>query len=218
MSTPSQLVLAELSADPDVLPPAGALGLYAKTSAEGLYTINSAGTVVGPLGAGGGGGTPGGADSNVQFNSSGSFAGDANFTFTTGGGNTTLHVDSGTGGGGTTSLRIGFDGSGGGIGEIDFGNFPFASIVGTGGTISLNAANGIKLNGTVGSTGQVFTSKGASNQPLWGDPAPVFTLGTLPTAIAGQMITVSDANAGAGALCYSLGATWLDAGTHATVV
>src|SRR6516164_6104684 len=34
-------------------------------------------------GGGGGGGTPGGANTNVQFNSSGSFGGDAGFTYTT---------------------------------------------------------------------------------------------------------------------------------------
>src|SRR6516164_11759531 len=34
-------------------------------------------------GGGGGGGTPGGSPSNVQFNSAGSFGGDAGFTYTT---------------------------------------------------------------------------------------------------------------------------------------
>ena len=69
-----------------------------------------------------------------------------------------------------------------------------------------------------GTAGQVLSSGGASAEPVWSNPAPVYTLSTLPTAVAGHMITVSDANSGAGALCYSDGSTWKDAGTHATVV
>jgi hypothetical protein len=69
-----------------------------------------------------------------------------------------------------------------------------------------------------GSSGQTLTSSGSSAAPTWAYPAPVYTLATLPTPVAGLMITVSNANSGAGALCYSDGSTWKDAGTHATVV
>lgn len=69
-----------------------------------------------------------------------------------------------------------------------------------------------------GTVNQVLISQGTGSSPIWAAPAPTYTLATLPTAVAGFMITVTDANGGAGALCYSLGATWLDAGTHATVV
>jgi hypothetical protein len=68
-----------------------------------------------------------------------------------------------------------------------------------------------------GSSGQTLTSSGSSTAPTWAYPAPVYTLTTLPTPVAGLMITVSNANSGAGALCYSDGSTWKDAGTHATV-
>lgn len=47
----------------------------------------------------------------------------------------------------------------------------------------------------------------------------VATLATLPTATpAGQLLVVTDANTGAGALCYSDGSIWKDAATHAQVV
>ena len=55
MTTPASLLLTELSADPTALPASGQLGIYSKTG-DGLYTINSSGTVTGPLGSGGGGG------------------------------------------------------------------------------------------------------------------------------------------------------------------
>lgn len=102
-----------------------------------------------------------------------------------------------------------------------------------GGSINLNTTNGaggftlqaailgtgdFQWGGNSGTSGQVLTSAGAGSPPTWANPAPVYTLATLPTATAGFMITVSDANSGAGALCYSDGTTWKDAGTHATVV
>lgn len=85
--------------------------------------------------------------------------------------------------------------------------------------LQLNGNGGeLRINTDPGSIGQVITSQGAGTPPVWADPAPVYTLATLPTAIAGLMITVSDANSGAGALCYSDGSTWKDARTNATVV
>lgn len=80
MATPAQIVLTELSGDPTALPAAGQLGLYAKSSVEGFYIINSSGTIIGPLAAGGGGGgTPAGPTGAIQYNNSGSFGGNANF-------------------------------------------------------------------------------------------------------------------------------------------
>jgi hypothetical protein len=84
--------------------------------------------------------------------------------------------------------------------------------------IDTNGAFKIGSSADAGTAGQVLTSGGASAEPVWSNPAPVYTLSTLPTAVAGHMITVSDANSGAGALCYSDGSTWKDAGTHLTVV
>lgn len=82
--------------------------------------------------------------------------------------------------------------------------------------IQTNSNLQVNIAGSVGTSGQVLTSDGTHTN--WANPAPVYTLATLPTAVAGFMITVSDANGGSGALCYSDGATWKDAGTHATVV
>jgi len=99
MTTPAQIVLTELSSDPTGLPPSGTLGLYAKSGSEGFYSINSSGTVVGPFGSGGGGGTPGGSNTQVQYNNSGVFGADAGFTFTNSGtsGTSALTVNNGTG-------------------------------------------------------------------------------------------------------------------------
>ncbi len=77
--------------------------------------------------------------------------------------------------------------------------------------------NQLNLNGNVGTSGQVLTSQGNSSPPEWTNPAPVYTLSTLPTATPGFMITVSDANGGNGALCYCIASTWLDARTNAVV-
>ena len=50
------------------------------TTTAGIYAqVN--GSTVGPLGTGGGGGTPGGSDTQVQFNNAGSFGGDDDFTW-----------------------------------------------------------------------------------------------------------------------------------------
>lgn len=78
MSTPGSIVLVEGTADV-ALPPVGKLALYSKSD-DGLYTINSSGTVVGPLSAGGGGGTPGGPGNSVQYNNT-TFGGSAKFLF-----------------------------------------------------------------------------------------------------------------------------------------
>ena len=116
MTTPASLLLTELSADPTALPASGQLGIYSKTG-DGLYTINSSGTVAqiggtsgvtpgsytntnltvnaagiitaASNGSGGGGGTPGGANMQVQFNNSGAFGGDSDLTYA-GNGNLTI--------------------------------------------------------------------------------------------------------------------------------
>ena len=125
MTTPAQIVLTELSIDPTVLPPSGTLGLYAKSGSEGFYSINSSGTVVGPFGSGGGGGTPGGSNTQVQYNNSGVFGADAGFTFT----------NSGTAGTSTLTVNNMY-----GLSEVILGNI-------TGGGLSLyyNGTNGAIL-------------------------------------------------------------------------
>lgn len=69
------------------LAPAAAAGstTYTLPSTDGssgqFLSTNGSGTLSWATGGGGGGGTPGGSNTQVQYNSSGSFAGSANFTF-----------------------------------------------------------------------------------------------------------------------------------------
>jgi len=68
-----------------------------------------------------------------------------------------------------------------------------------------------------GSAGQTLTSNGDAT-PSWVYPsAPTATLSTLPAATLGRLLIVTDANSGAGALCFGNGTNWIDAGTHAIV-
>ena len=61
----------------------------------------------------------------------------------------------------------------------------------------------------------VSPSNTSFNQP---PTVPSYTLSTLPTAIAGGMCYVTNANSGNGALCYSDGSIWRDCGTHVLVI
>ncbi len=62
-------------------PPAGRVSVYSKTATKGLYYKDETGLETGPLGTGGGGGgTPGGANTQLQFNNSGTFAGASGIT------------------------------------------------------------------------------------------------------------------------------------------
>ena len=91
---------------------------------DGAYYIDGSGVVVGPLGtgSGGGSGTPGGSDTQIQYNNSGSFGGarldytediDGDLTLHTEGRPTgygrdlTISAGDGTGGGGSFSLQGG---------------------------------------------------------------------------------------------------------------
>jgi hypothetical protein len=61
-------------------PASGYLRLLA--ASDGLHVLDSSGTDTGPLGTGGGGGgTPGGSDKQVQFNDGGSFGGDSGLAY-----------------------------------------------------------------------------------------------------------------------------------------
>ena len=125
-------------------------------------------------------------------------------------------------------MTIGADASGDGLQYGTLGGDIYMSVKGTDFLVKTSGSQRLEITtsgefkigsaASAGTAGQVLTSGGASAEPAWSNPAPVYTLSTLPTAVAGHMITVSDANSGAGALCYSDGSTWKDAGTHATVV
>lgn len=54
--------------------------LYVKSSDSNLYFMNDSGTETNLL-AGGGGGTPGGSNTYIQFNNAGAFGGSSNFTY-----------------------------------------------------------------------------------------------------------------------------------------
>lgn len=130
------------------------------------------------------------------------------------GGNVLINSGSGTAGQYGDILIYGGNGASSGYGNIRF----FGS--GNVQNFCITSMGVWKLGSSEdpGTAGQVITSTGSTTEPVWGYPAPVFTLATLPTPVAGCMITVSDANSGAGALCYSDGSTWKDARTNATVV
>ena len=64
--------------DTHATPPSGQIALYGKTDGF-LYSKDDAG--VETQVSGGGGGTPGGANTEIQFNDSGSFGGDPDFTY-----------------------------------------------------------------------------------------------------------------------------------------
>ena len=51
-----------------------------------------------------------------------------------------------------------------------------------------------------------------------GDVTPqAYTLATLPTVVANRIIVVTDANAGAGTVCFGKGASWVDVKTGLAV-
>ena len=76
MTYPSQLVLEVDGGTDPFTPPTSGLSLYVKGGT--LYTMNNA-AVVNAIG--GSPVTPGGANTNIQYNNSGAFGGDANFTW-----------------------------------------------------------------------------------------------------------------------------------------
>ena len=73
----SKLTLGVMTSDPGAAN-AGYKALYVKS--DGLYTEDESGTVV-KIGPGGGGGTPAGSNTQVQYNNSGSFGACSKFTY-----------------------------------------------------------------------------------------------------------------------------------------
>jgi hypothetical protein len=69
----------------------------------------------------------------------------------------------------------------------------------------------------IGTSNQVLKVSGGV--PVWADQsAPQATLSTLPSAsVSGKLLYVSDANGGAGTICFSNGTNWIDIKTGVTV-
>lgn len=128
-----------------------------------VLTTDGAGNLSWAVG-GGGGGTPGGANTQVQFNSAGAFGGDPEFTWTTG--TNTLALGSSAGGG---NLRL-FNAAG-----------TFSTTLRAGATADWT----LTLPTTAGAAGEVLTTDGTGNLS-WaagsGTPIPVTNDTTTATA------------------------------------
>lgn len=142
-----------------------------------VYTNSSTGiaTVI-VSGTGGGGGTPGGSNNQVQYNSSSTFAGSANFTFdgTTVGVGTIRLNGSGISAGIITGTS--FSGSGSGITDLTNSN-----LSGSAGITNANLANstisGISLGGTLGTLTLQTTGTGLSGSASYtGTSGQTFTV------------------------------------------
>jgi hypothetical protein len=174
-------------------------------------------------------GTPGGSNTDVQFNNSGAFGGAADIQYYFSNPYpdpnyllincvlvaTEIYAETPTP---TTSSfakiflnsdQITLEAGASGTSPLNFNGEPF-----------FNTPGAFIINGDGGTSGYVLTSTGSGSgtPPIWAPLAPTYTLSTLPTAVAGLMITVTDANSGSGALCYCIGdGIWRDAGTHILV-
>lgn len=165
----------------------GTSAFTAATSADvvSLWTGTCTGTNVlqgnGVCGAGGGGGTPGGSTTQVQFNNAGAFAGSSDLTFTTA--NRTLNVGGITGAGIVTPV---LNASGTGLaltirggstsnassspGDLNISG-GINSTDGPGGNIFMNAGNGTGPSGAAG--GSVFINGGNGIVGFSGGPVSI---------------------------------------------
>jgi hypothetical protein len=87
------VVMSESAANPPTAP-TNTLIYFTKDNSghSDLYTINDIGTVVGPLGTGGAGGTPGGSTTELQYNNGGSFDGASGIIIPASTGETNLNI------------------------------------------------------------------------------------------------------------------------------
>ncbi len=160
--------------DTHATPPSGQVSFYAKTDGL-LYSKDDAGAET-QLG---GGGSPGGATTQIQFNNAGAFGGDADFTWTLA--SNVLQLGSvatpaiirspdGSASAGanlsiTAGAGIGTDQAGGNV-TITAGA---RTGTGTAGVINLviPATGALQINSAAGTSGQVLTSQGATTAPIW---------------------------------------------------
>lgn len=148
---------------------ADAIGAHAASAisvvdAGGYFSSNEVEGVLQEVGAAllSGGTTPGGADTNVQFNDAGIFGGDALFTWDKVANALTVLGDATIGANISTQLTsnqtfITMDG---------IGNVVTVGVIG-GSSLALNANDELLINGDAGSAGEVLTSGGAGAAPTW---------------------------------------------------
>lgn len=142
-----------------------------------VYTNSSTGiaTVI-VSGGGGGGGLPGGSNNQVQYNSSSTFAGSANFTFdgtTVGVGTIRLN-----GSGITAGIITGtsFSGSGSGITGLTNSNLSGSAAI-TNANLANSTISGISLGGTLGTLTLQTTGTGLSGSASYtGASGQTFTV------------------------------------------
>jgi hypothetical protein len=152
-------------------------------STVGIATINI-------QGSGGGSGTPGGSNTQVQYNNSGIFAGSSNFTFD---------------GTGATIGTSRFNGSGINAGIITATNF-------SGSGSSITGLTNTNLSGSAGITTANLANSTISGISLGG------TLGTLTLATSGTGLSGSTSYTGASGTTFTVTSNAASANTASTIV
>lgn len=72
----------------------------------------------------------------------------------------------------------------------------------------------LKVSGSAGTAGQVLTTGGSGASTTWSSVASVDVISSAPTArFIGDLWLATDANGGAGALCFWNGTGWIDSKT-----
>lgn len=179
------LTIAEDTTPPGA-PPVGEVILYAKTDGF-LYSKDDAGV---ETQLGGGGGTPAGADTQIQFNNSGSFGADADFTYDNATGALYVNTTNGTSGsvsvttpGNIAIFAAASSSAGGGTVTIQSGNSTSTS---AGGAMNLTGGTG----GATGIGGSV-TIRGGAGGSTSGNGGAVNIFGGIATDGNGGTISIS---------------------------
>lgn len=150
-----------------------------------------------------GGGTPGGADTNVQFNNAGAFGGSANFTWN----NATSRVTV-TG----TVVVSGSGSTGTGLLGRDASNV-LTGITFTGGSLAISSGNLILSGDSASPSANSYYGTNTSGTKGWMlDPAKVATFST----VSGTTYTIALADIGTTLECTSASATTITIPTNAT--
>ena len=142
--------------------------------------------------------SPGGADTNIQFNNAGAFGGSNGLTWN--GTTTTLTVSGGltqpgiVSGGGANSLKVTGNGQ-----QLLLTGASVQIATGPGTSWIIDNAGDWQINGNSGTSGQVLTSQGIGFQPVWTTPS---TTATTTTNVAGGLANEIVYQTGAGATSF----------------